>query len=144
MARLSWRFRLLATLRLEVLQPRLRLDAAGLGSFRFARHYSGNRCFLSLPAVIEMFQFSAFALSRAAGLQPARFPHSDVRGSFPVCRSPRLFAAYHVLRRLRKPRHPPFALVLFVYVDCLTRTLILESCSVHPCTSPILSVNSKL
>ena len=37
-----------------------------------------------------------------------------MRGSFPVCRSPRLFAAYHVLPRFRKPRHPPFALTLFL------------------------------
>ena len=32
-----------------VLQPRARLDAPGLGSFRFARHYSENHfCFLFL------------------------------------------------------------------------------------------------
>ena len=48
------------------------------------------------------------------GLQPAGFPHSDMHGSLPVCGSPCLFAAYHVLRRFRKPRHPPFALVLFL------------------------------
>ena len=48
------------------------------------------------------------------GLQPAGFPHSDISGSFPVCRSPELFAAYHVFLRLRKPRHPPFALLLFL------------------------------
>ena len=48
------------------------------------------------------------------GLQPAGFPHSDMRGSIPVCGSPRLFAAYHVLLRFRKPRHPPFALLLFL------------------------------
>ena len=63
-----------------------------------------------------MFQFPAFPPpSRVVtGLQPAGFPHSDMRGSIPVCGSPRLFAAYHVLRRLWKPRHPPFALVLFL------------------------------
>ena len=48
------------------------------------------------------------------GLQPAGFPHSDISGSIPVCRSPELIAAYHVLHRFRKPRHPPFALVLFL------------------------------
>ena len=62
-----------------------------------------------------MFQFPAFALaSPVTGLQPAGFPHSDISGSFPVCRSPELFAAYHVFLRLRKPRHPPFALLLFL------------------------------
>ena len=62
-----------------------------------------------------MFQFPAFALaSPVTGLQPAGSPHSDISGSFPVCRSPELFAAYHVFLRLRKPRHPPFALLLFL------------------------------
>ncbi len=28
------------------------------------------------------------------------FPHSDIPGSMPVCDSPRLIAAYHVLHRL--------------------------------------------
>ena len=48
------------------------------------------------------------------GLHPWGFPHSDISGSIPVCRSPELFAAYHVLLRLQKPRHPPFALILFL------------------------------
>jgi hypothetical protein len=38
------------------------------------------------------------------------FPHSDIPGSKPVCGSPKLFAAYHVLHRLLAPRHPPYAL----------------------------------
>ena len=38
------------------------------------------------------------------------FPHSDILGSKPVCGSPGLFAAYHVLLRLLAPRHPPYAL----------------------------------
>ena len=37
-------------------------------------------------------------------------PHSDISGSKPVCGSPKLFAAYRVLRRLLAPRHPPYAL----------------------------------
>ena len=52
-------------------------------------------------------------------LQLQGFPHSDISGSIPVCRSPELFAAYHVLLRFRKPRHPPFALVLFLFVNHL-------------------------
>ena len=39
-----------------------------------------------------------------------RFPHSDIPGSMAICASPRLFAAYHVLRRLSVPRHSPCAL----------------------------------
>ena len=41
---------------------------------------------------------------------PVGFPHSDIRGSRDICSSPRLFAAYHVLRRLSVPRHSPCAL----------------------------------
>src|SRR5256714_9245842 len=43
-------------------------------------------------------------------MTPAGFPHSDIPGSKPVCGSPRLIAAYHVLHRLLVPRHPPCAL----------------------------------
>ena len=39
------------------------------------------------------------------GVLPAGFPHSDIRGSSNICFSPRLFAAYHVFRRLLVPRH---------------------------------------
>ena len=71
--------------------------------------------FLSLPAGTEMFQFPTFApaIKPVTGLQPAGLPHSDISGSKPVCSSPELFAAYHVLLRLRKPRHPPYALLAF-------------------------------
>ena len=50
------------------------------------------------------------------GLQPAELPHSEIAGSKVVCTYPTLFAAYHVLRRLPEPRHPPFALSFFFYV----------------------------
>ena len=54
------------------------------------------------------------------GVLPCGFPHSDTRGSLDICSSPRLFAAYHVFRRLSVPRHPPCAL------SCLT-------CPINPC-----------
>ena len=65
-----------------------------------------------------MFQFPALAqaLRLVNGLQPSGLPHSDVCGSMPVCSSPQLFAAYHVLPRRPKPRHPPFALLRFVFL----------------------------
>ena len=74
--------------------------------------------FLSFPAGTKMFQFPAYPPGSllATGLQPDGFPHSDIPGSIPVCRSPGLFAAYHVLLRFRKPRHPPFALLLFLFL----------------------------
>ena len=37
-------------------------------------------------------------------------PHSEISGSKPVCGSPKLIAAYHVLHRLLAPRHSPYAL----------------------------------
>src|SRR5437773_5209815 len=37
-------------------------------------------------------------------------PHSEISGSKPVCGSPELIAAYHVLHQRRPPRHPPYAL----------------------------------
>ena len=45
-------------------------------------------------------------------------PHSEIRGSIRMCRSPRLIAAYRVLRRLWEPRHSPCALDLLVVLFC--------------------------
>ena len=49
------------------------------------------------------------------GLQPDGLPHSEIQGSKSICVSPQLIAAYHVLHRLREPRHPPSALAYFLY-----------------------------
>ena len=46
-----------------LLQPLRVRKRAGLGSAPFARHYSGYRCFLSLPPGTKMFQFPGFALT---------------------------------------------------------------------------------
>ena len=64
---------------------------------------------LSLPVGTKMFQFPTFAprLGRGARIAPGGFPHSDIRGSQGICPSPRLFAAYHVLLRLREPQASP-------------------------------------
>ena len=40
--------------------------------------------------------------------------HSEIRGLMVICTYPQLIAAYHVLHRLREPRHPPSALIYFV------------------------------
>ena len=40
-------------------------------------------------------------------------PHSDTHGSVADRASPWTFAACRVLRRLREPRHPPYALARF-------------------------------
>ena len=49
------------------------------------------------------------------GVYPGGFPHSDTCGSMDICSSPQLFAAYHVLRRLQVPRHPPYALISLIF-----------------------------
>src|SRR5574344_957579 len=46
-------------------------------------------------------------------LQHNRLSHSEICGSMVICTSPQLIAAYHVLHRLREPRHPPYALSCF-------------------------------
>ena len=56
-------------------------------------------------------------LLSVTGLLPAGLPHSDTHGSIPACGSPCIFAACRVLPRLRKPRHPPSALVRFSQVN---------------------------
>ena len=76
----------------------------------------GESLLFSLPAGTKMFQFPAFASAtdlRIAGLPPAGLSHSEIRGSKVICTCPRLIAAYHVLHRLREPRHPPDALTCF-------------------------------
>ena len=70
----------------------------------------------SLPQGTKMFQFPWFAsvpCVRIAGLQPAGLSHSEIAGSKIICTYPALIAAYHVLHRLREPRHPPDALTCF-------------------------------
>ena len=42
-------------------------------------------------------------------------PHSDICASMSICLSTQLFAACHVLRRLREPRHPSCALFSFPF-----------------------------
>ena len=70
-----------------------------------------------------MFQFPWFASLHCAGmtaLQAAGLSHSEIPGSQVICTYPGLIAAYHVLHRLREPRHPPDALTFFrLYIQVL-------------------------
>ena len=94
--------------------------------------------FLSSPAGTKMFQFPAYApVIRVPGLQPGGFPHSDTCGSIRVCQSPQLFAAFRVLLRLWKPRHPPFALLSFVLNLAIQHTASFD-CSVYITYSKIV------
>ena len=106
------------------LLPRLRLDGAGLGSSHFARHYSGNRFFFLLLRVLRCFSSPGSPTSRCDGPSARRVaPFGHARINFAACR---------VLHRLRKPRHPPSALV--------TSTLVFR----HSGSSPSLPVKSSL
>ena len=87
---------------LMVLQPRHVRKRIGLGSAPFARHYSGYRLFFLFLRVLRCFSSPGSpSLTGVHGLQPCGLPHSEMLGSIPVCRSPSLFAAYHVFHRLR-------------------------------------------
>ena len=69
------------------------------------------RCFSSLR--------SPPTSSRIPALQAGGLSHSEIRGSRDICSYPRLIAAYHVLHRLREPRHPPCALSYLSYLTYL-------------------------
>ena len=93
-----------------VLHPRARpQDRPGLGSCAFARHYLRNHCYFLFLRVLRCFSSpgSPTASMRCDGITSIGFPHSDIRGSQGICPSPRLFAACHVLRRLREPQASP-------------------------------------
>ena len=64
------------------------------------------RCFSSLRLPLH-------PVMQITVLQTAGLSHSEILGSKVICTYPRLIAAYHVLHRLREPRHPPDALTFF-------------------------------
>ena len=85
------------------------------GLFRVRSPLLAESLLFSFPAGTEMFQFSAFAYRTAVYRFNGGLPHSDICGSRDICSSPQLFAAYHVLLRLREPGHPPYALLRFPF-----------------------------
>ena len=96
------------------LLPRPRLDADGLGCPPFARRYSGGHCCFPFLRLLGCFGSSGSPPLKGDAV-PAHggLPHSDTHGSKAVRASPWTFAACRVLRRLREPRHPPYALARF-------------------------------
>ena len=76
----------------------------------------GESLLFSSPPGTKMFQFPGFASRQRTSGCPQNadgLSHSEIRGSTAICALPRLIAAYHVLHRLREPRHPPCALSYF-------------------------------
>ena len=59
-------------------------------------------------------------------LQNVGLSHSEIFGSKVICTYPKLLAAYHVLHRLREPRHPPCALAYFLSNWLLRKLSITE------------------
>ena len=98
-----------------VLLPRARRNARGLGFSPVARHYWGNHCCFLFLRVLRCFSSPRWPPTSywMSSLQDDGLSHSEIRGSKAICAYPQLFAAYHVLHRLREPRHPPCALSYF-------------------------------
>ena len=87
---------------------------SGLGSSAFARRYLQNRVFFLFLRVLRCFSSPGSPPSSMdAGVASGGLPHSDIRDSMDICSYSRLFAACHVLLRLREPRHPSCALLSF-------------------------------
>ncbi len=86
------------------------------GLFRVRSPLLAESLLFSIPAGTQMFQFPALAhcISSVIRLQRTGLPHSEIRVSKDICSYSRLIAAYHVLHRLPKPRHPPSALILLL------------------------------
>ena len=70
-------------------------------------------------------------------------PHSEIPGSKPVCGSPGLIAACHVLHRLCAPRHPPSTLSSLT-IKYLRRVLICHSCLPDSFVKELDPVGSKV
>src|SRR5699024_2807535 len=90
---------------------------SGLGYFRFARRYSGNRILLYLPPDTEMFQFPGLPYITYEfsyihySITNSRLPYSEIPGSKLTYSSPRHIGVSPVLHRLLVPRHSPCALL---------------------------------
>ena len=77
----------------------------------------GESLLFSSPRGTKMFQFPRFASTASMLWIPPKgggLSHSEIRASKVICTYTRLIAAYHVLHRLREPRHPPCALAYFL------------------------------
>ncbi len=92
------------------------VQARRFGLLRVRSPLLAESLLFSLPPGTEMVHFPGlpsptYGFSRrCSGMSLSGFPHSEILGSQPVCGSPKLIAAYHVLHRLLAPRHSPYAL----------------------------------
>ena len=141
----------LVTLLLQALQPPNYRNNTGLGCSDFARHYSRNRGFFLLLEVLRWFTslrllVPTYVFSRPyPGFAWVGFPIRKSPDISPVCGSPKLIAACHVLHRLFLPRHPPCALSSLTieftrtqqrinpYPQRNLRLILVHACSTQPC-----------
>jgi hypothetical protein len=92
------------------------VQARWFGLFRVRSPLLAESLLFSFPPGTEMVHFPGLSpptygfSRRSSSISLSGLPHSDILGSKPVCGSPKLFAAYHVLHRLLAPRHSPYAL----------------------------------
>ena len=100
-----------------------------------------------------MFQFRRFPSCTYGfstgylGMSPGGLLHSDIRGSRLICSSPRLFAAYHVFRRLLVPRHSPCALcslTIMLVLDCSDQLSLILPDMILLISCPLLSKQTLL
>ncbi len=105
---------------------------SGLGSFRFARHYSGNHFVFSSSRYLDVsLPWVRLPFRESLRITGEGLPHSDTCGSMVACTSPQLFAAYHVLLRLLVPRHPPYALsnlTLYFLTNSVVTNILSQYC----------------
>ncbi len=90
-------------------------QARRFGLLRVRSPLLAESLLLSFPPGTEMFHFPGcrarglWIHPASTGIAASGLPHSETHGSKRVGRSPWLFAASRVLRRLAMPRHPPHA-----------------------------------
>ena len=110
----------------------------GLWRFRSPLLALSLVCFLFLRVLRCFSSPGSPRATHGGGIAPAGLPHSEIRASTGICPYARLIAACHVLRRLREPRHPSYALLSFPcnfaelttgLRSCVRSLLLLSLCS---------------
>ena len=130
---MPFRFSLISNI--VVLQPRLCRNITGLGSFPFARHYSGNHCYFLFLRLLRCFSSAGSLICDwSSTSRVAPFGNLRINSYLPIPR------AY---RSLSRPSSPPRAKASPVYSLLLSSTctpfapygMLLCSChdvSCHP------------
>ena len=95
-----------------------------------ARRYWGNHSYFLFLRVLRCFSSPRWPPATKNGITPkgVGLSHSDTRASTVICTYARIFAAYHVLHRLREPRHPPCALRSFFSHEAARAACLRATC----------------